>query len=79
MRLGEKNERALSGQRSEAAHFLRVLPRTLPKGVRSLCALKKPTLLSDMILRRLFAAELQTAEKSKFESDSVTDPLFYVG
>jgi hypothetical protein len=42
-----------------------VLPDTLLKGVRSLYASKKPTLLSDMILRRLFAAELQTAKKSK--------------
>jgi len=42
-----------------------VLPDTLLKGVRTLCALKKPTLLSDMFLRRLFADELQTAKKSK--------------
>src|SRR5450759_3974101 len=31
----KRNERALSGQRSEAAHFSRVVPHTLPERVRS--------------------------------------------
>jgi hypothetical protein len=34
-----KNERALSGQRSEAALFPRVMPHTLPECVHSFCAL----------------------------------------
>ena len=40
-----ENKRALSGQRSEAAHLSRVMPHTLPEGVHSLCALQKPKLL----------------------------------
>ena len=59
-----ENERALSGQRSEAAHLSRVMPHTLPKGVHSLCALKKPKFLPQYVSPMLEKLELSIDERS---------------
>ena len=53
-----------------------VLPDTLPEGARSNCASKKPKLLSNKPLRRLYKGGLETTEKSKNQMRQRRCPFF---
>jgi hypothetical protein len=58
-----ENERALSGQRSEAAHFSRVMPHTLPERVHSLCALNRLKLLTQRASSMLVKTQHQNRRR----------------
>jgi hypothetical protein len=59
-----KNERALLGQRSKAAHFSRVLPHTLPKRARSVRASKRPKLFEQQASPMLEKEDPRIIERS---------------